>query len=114
MGRVVTGRTGGLSEIVKILLEHNVEIYASKGVIGNYYSYPASRPPALQIALSLNPFFFSKRRVLVAYKLPSLLQIAQWLVNSGAMVHGLIHKFSLDDILPGSGMPYSERVTNNR
>jgi ankyrin repeat protein len=86
---------GGHSDIVKILLEHNVDVHASTGVTANHLASPASGPTALHIALSVNPF------CLVACKLPSpeRLQIAQWLVDAGVMVQGVIQRFSLKDIL---------------
>ncbi|KAI9924282.1 hypothetical protein MW887_007232 [Aspergillus wentii] len=96
-----TATIGGHSDIVNILLEHNVDVKASTGVTADHLAYPASGPTALHIALSLNQFPLRKDNMLVAPKLPSpgRLQIAHWLVDAGAMVHGVIQRFSLEDIL---------------
>lgn len=48
-----TATFGGHSEIVKILLDHKVDVHASTGVTEQHYAYPASGPTALHIALSL-------------------------------------------------------------
>lgn len=86
---------GGHPEIVKILLEHNVDVHASTSVTANKLSYPASGPSALHIALSINPGYGFDRKVLS----PERLQIGEWLVDAGAMVQGVIQELALKDIL---------------
>lgn len=98
-----TATIRGNLDIVKLLLKHNVDFHASTGVTADHLAYPASGPTALHIALSVNrvPLFEDGGRFLCAYKLPTpeRLQIAQWLVDAGSMVQGVIQRYTLEEIL---------------
>ncbi|KAJ5788731.1 ankyrin repeat-containing protein [Penicillium paradoxum] len=98
-----TATIRGNLDIVKLLFEQNVDIHAVTGVTDRHSAYPASGPTALHIALSVNqvPLLEEGGRILRARRLPTIerLQIAQWLVDAGAMVHGVIQQYSLEEIL---------------
>lgn len=87
---------GGHLDIARLLLEHNIDIYAGTCVTSDNLAFPANGPTALHIALSVNRVCINK----IARKLPNpkTLQIAQWLVEAGAMVQGVIQRLSLEDI----------------
>jgi ankyrin repeat protein len=102
-----TATFGGHSEIVEILLKHSVDVHASTGVTDKHLAYPASGPTALHIALSVHQISLWDGSLYQACPLPSpgRLQIAQLLVDSGAMVQGVIQHFSLKQVLSFAEFP---------
>jgi ankyrin repeat protein len=87
---------GGQADIVKLLLEKGVDIHASTGIDANSsYNCPGHGPTALHLALDTGLFYGRRGQALN----PARLQIAQWLVDRGAMVRGVIREYSLQDVL---------------
>ncbi|KUL83144.1 hypothetical protein ZTR_10995 [Talaromyces verruculosus] len=85
----------GRADIVKLLLEKGVDIHASTGVDVDSYGCPGHGPTTLHLALDTNVFYGRRGQALDSARL----QIAQWLVERGAMVRGIIRSYSLQDIL---------------
>ncbi|CAG8232665.1 unnamed protein product [Penicillium salamii] len=87
-----TATIRGNLDIVKLLFENNVDVLASTGVTADRLAYPASGPTALHIALSADFFYLFEDKSLVScvFPTPERLQIAQWLVDAGTMVQGVI------------------------
>lgn len=85
----------GRADIVKLLLENGVDIHACTGVDVNSYHCPGHGPTTLHLALDTNVFYGRRGQALDSARL----QIAQWLVERGAMVRGVIRAYSLKDIL---------------
>lgn len=86
----------GQADIVKLLLQKGVDIHASTGVDPKMsYHCPGHGPTALHLALDTNLFYGRLGQALDLGRL----QIAQWLVGRGAMVRGIISRYSLQDIL---------------
>lgn len=86
----------GQADIVKLLLEKDVDIHASTGVDPEVsYHYPGHGPTSLHLALDTNLFYGRRGQALDHGRL----QIAQWLVERGAMVRGIICQYSLQNIL---------------
>ncbi|KAL2815214.1 ankyrin repeat-containing domain protein [Aspergillus cavernicola] len=87
------------TDIVKLLLDKGVDIHASTG--GELSYTPAHGPTALHLALDNGSFHgragfnSSKNR----------LQIAEWLVNRGARIDGIIQGYSLEEILKFKDFP---------
>ncbi|KAE8555567.1 hypothetical protein TMatcc_002826 [Talaromyces marneffei ATCC 18224] len=92
----------GQTDIIKLLLEKRVDIHASTGVDANSsYHCPGHGPTALHLALDTG-LFYSRRGQELDH---GRLQIAQWLVERGAMVRSVIRKYSLQDILSFRDFP---------
>lgn len=89
---------GGHADVVKLLLEHGANIHASTG---KSVSSPGHGPTALHLALDTGGFYNYQSEQLSAERL----EIAQMLVDRGAMVKGVIRDFSLEEILRFKNFP---------
>lgn len=85
----------GQADIVKLLLKKGVDIHASTGVDANSHYCPGHGPTTLHLALDTGVFYGRRGQALDRARL----QIAQWLVERGAMVRGVIRAYSLQDVL---------------
>lgn len=91
----------GQADIVQSLLDKGVDIHATTGVGPEARYYPGHGPTALHLALDTSQFYGRRGYALD----PGRLQIAQWLVDRGAMVQGVIREYSLSDILKFRDFP---------
>jgi ankyrin repeat protein len=85
----------GNAELVRILLDMDVNIRASTSCGQQYLSIPAHGPTALHLALDTGTFYARKGQALDKDRL----MIAQWLVERGEMVNGVIGQFKMRDVL---------------
>ncbi|GAD99578.1 ankyrin repeat-containing protein, putative [Paecilomyces variotii No. 5] len=89
---------GGHAEAFKLLLEHGANIHAKTG---KSVSSPGHGPTALHLALDTGMFYGIQGDQLSAERL----EIAQILVDRGAMVKGVIRDYSLEEILRFKNFP---------
>ncbi|KAL3490044.1 ankyrin repeat-containing domain protein [Aspergillus germanicus] len=82
-------------ELVRVLLDLDVDIRASTYCGEGSFSTPAHGPTALHLALDTGTFYARKGLALDKDRLT----IAQWLVERGEMVHGVIGQFKMADVL---------------
>jgi ankyrin repeat protein len=83
------------AELVRILLDMDVDIRASTYCGQGFFSTPAHGPTALHLALDTGTFYARKGQALDKDRLT----IAQWLVDRGEMVSGVISRFKMADVL---------------
>lgn len=96
---------GGHVDIVKLLLEKNVDVHASTLVNNRFnnrlFQCPDHGPTALHLVLNTGTFYSYQGQSLSAARL----EIAQMLVDRGAMVQKIIGKFYLEQILKFRNFP---------
>jgi hypothetical protein len=85
----------GNADLVRILLDMDVDIRASTYCEQGSFSTPAHGPTALHLALDTGTFYARKGQPLDKDRLT----IAQWLVDRGEMVHGVVSQFKMADVL---------------
>ncbi|KAJ0422032.1 ankyrin repeat-containing domain protein [Aspergillus carlsbadensis] len=85
----------GNAQLVKTLLNMDVDIRASTYCGQEYFCTPGHGPTALHLALDTGIFYARKGQALDKNRLT----IAQWLVDRGEMVHGVIGRFKMRDVL---------------
>ncbi|KAL2865966.1 ankyrin repeat-containing domain protein [Aspergillus lucknowensis] len=84
----------GSADLVEILLDKGVDIHAHS-LVGEQYIWACHGPTALHLALDTRTFYGRRGSALDKNRL----KIAGWLVGKGAMVQGVISRFSLRDVL---------------
>ncbi|KAL2816986.1 ankyrin repeat-containing domain protein [Aspergillus granulosus] len=91
----------GNADLVKILLDKGVDTSASTYCGQEYFDTPSQGPTALHLALDTGTFYARKGLALDENRLT----IAQWLVERGEMVQGVISKFKMRDVLKFKEFP---------
>ncbi|KAL3454105.1 ankyrin repeat-containing domain protein [Aspergillus insuetus] len=85
----------GNADLVRILLDMDVDIRASTYCEQGFLPTPGHGPTVLHLALDTGTFYARKGQALNRNRLT----IAQWLVDRGEMVHGVISQFKMADVL---------------